>query len=636
MIIIYPDIPGLWVGSCLSADGSSPHVNIRNSIDLIVNKLGPLKLRQMNRFKNECGNILDLVFTDFIKCEVSVCVDPILPCDLFHNALVINIQGTHYDSLKFDFCIFDFQKTNYENVNVKLKNINWTRLFNGCDTENSSVNLYTELNQVISEEVPLKTVKSSSFPRWFSTELVKAIILKKKLHRIYSAFKTEFNYQRFKEQRSLVKKLNERDYKKFIAKTEKSIAEDPMGFYKFVNGSKGREGIPSSMSLDLETGTGGKDIANLFATFFGSVFKDKKLSSNNCKDNGYGVLPDFFITEREVMTALESLAVDTSPGPDGIHPMFAKLCKDTLAFPLCLLFYKSISEGVFPSMWKDSFITPIFKSGDKTDVRNYRPITILSVFPKIFDLIVFNKISAHIHSQIIDKQHGFMPKRSTVTNLSIFVEHVIQSFALNSETHAIYMDIVKAFDSVNFDLLLIKLRAFGLNEGMIKWFRSYLYGRKQRVKIRNFRSFVIFVLSGVPQGSHLGPLLFLVFVNDISDVIRFASFLLFADDFKMYFRIDSKTDVANFSEDLLRVVTWFKQNGLEPHVKKCACMIYCNRSYDVVNYEIDGVKLDSPEFIRDLGVWFDPKLLFKKHYDVTVSKAFNKLFFILRRSKDFT
>lgn len=258
-----------------------------------------------------------------------------------------------------------------------------------------------------------------------------------------------------------------------------------------------------------------------------------------------------------------------------------------------------------------------------------------NVFSKIFDSIVYNKISGHIHSYIINEQHGFVPKRSTITNLSLILEDIVESFVNNNETHVIYLDICKAFDSVNIDLLLSKLECFGIVGTLLCWFRSYLTGRSQRVKIKDFISNIINVISGVGQGSHLGPLLFLVFFNDVNLFIEFCKFLIFADDFKLYKQIFSILDTELLKADLQNVILWLDANGFSANVKKCFYIIFSRSVAESVDYAINGLSLTRKDSARDLGVMFDERLTFKAHIDFVVTKAFRSLFFVLRQSKAF-
>jgi hypothetical protein len=195
-------------------------------------------------------------------------------------------------------------------------------------------------------------------------------------------------------------------------------------------------------------------------------------------------------------------------GPDGIPPRILKSCSDGFKRPLTLLFNKSLSEGVFPESWKRSYVVPIFKGGKRNLIENYRGIAILSAMPKLFELLVFDSLFFHLKSSIAAVQHGFFKGRSAVSNLMEFASLCIRRMEEGIQTDAVYTDFSKAFDRINHLILLAKLRSYGIVSKLNSWFSSYLKGRTQTVRICKHESEVIYVKSGVPQGSHLGPLLF--------------------------------------------------------------------------------------------------------------------------------
>ena len=207
-----------------------------------------------------------------------------------------------------------------------------------------------------------------------------------------------------------------------------------------------------------------------------------------------------------------------------------------------------------PDLWKSSFIVPLHKSGNKSEISNYRGICKLSALPKLFEEVIVTQVSFNIEKYISPYQHGFLKGKSTTTNLLVFVAHVIEGFSNGLSTDTIYTDSKKAFDYVNHLLMVFKSRQFGFSDRWFLWLESYLSNRTQRVVFKNNISREILVTSGVPQGSHLGPLLFLIFINDLPTVIQNSRILLFADDVKLFYSFS--TDCAPLQNDLNNLAKW--------------------------------------------------------------------------------
>lgn len=381
------------------------------------------------------------------------------------------------------------------------------------------------------------------------------------------------------------------------------------------------------------------EICNLFARYFQSVYSSETVTNydlpsglSKCVDIGSLVL-----CQNEIEEALLNLDLNKSEGPDKIPPFLLRKCAIALAQPLTNIFNISLATGQFLKTWKISFLSPIFKSGSKQEVTNYRPICKLSAIPKLFEKVVYNKISSLIQEKISVFQHGFVVGKSTATNLTIMVNAIINNMEKGFQTDIIFTDFAKAFDRVNHKILLHKLLSFGISSSLLNWFESYLTGRVQIVKIKNFYSDDIYVPSGVPQGSHLGPLLFLIFVNDIPTIFKNSDCLLFADDLKIYRRITCISDCSLLLEDLVRLVDWCRINNLHLNVEKCQ-ILSCFRILNpiVFDFNIDNIILTRVNQKKDLGVILDVNLSFLPHYDYLINKANQMLGFIKRNTREFT
>lgn len=281
-------------------------------------------------------------------------------------------------------------------------------------------------------------------------------------------------------------------------------------------------------------------------------------------------------------------------------------------------------------------ITPIHKSGNAHAVENYRGISILCCIAKVFEDFVHGKIYNAVRPLISDAQHGFVKKRSTVSNLMCFTDVLFYNVERRRQVDAIYFDFAKAFDKVPHELAISKLKHMGLPDWVTEWLRSYLTGRKAFVKIGHARSRTYNMPSGVPQGSVLGPLIFVLFINDLASRLKYGK-LMYADDLKIYKVISSELDCCALQSDANEIVLWCAENGMKLNAGKCKAITF-TRSHSHVSYDymIGTSNIERVDSIRDLGVIIDRKLSFAEHISMVTAKGFAVLGFIRRNSQSFS
>ena len=255
----------------------------------------------------------------------------------------------------------------------------------------------------------------------------------------------------------------------------------------------------------------------------------------------------------------------------------------------------------------------------------------------MLDYFVSSQLTWEFKNVIINEQHGFCQGKSTLTNLLIYQNDILDAFERKHQIHSIYSDFSKAFDTVNHKHLISKLGSLGIGGSLLAWIESFLTGRNQWVKINNFLSNTIEVYSGVPQGSHCGPLFFNLFINDIAEYITHSKFLLFADDLKIYLEISNLSDCLLLQEDLNSFVNWCELNCMKLNTDKCYCVNF-NRLYSSVDfdYTLNNIPLKLVTDIKDLGILFDTKLSFTNHISTITNKARKMLGFIFRIGKHFS
>lgn len=205
----------------------------------------------------------------------------------------------------------------------------------------------------------------------------------------------------------------------------------------------------------------------------------------------------------------------------------------------------------------------------ESDIRNYRGIAIISCIPKLFEAIINKNIFAQIKNRITHMQHGFYKGRSTATNLLEFINFSLTAMDNGNHVEALYTDFSKAFDRIDIPMLLFKLQKMGIEPRLLKWLESYLTNRQQIIKVKGKTSHPIQVTSGVPQGSHLGPLLFILYINDISFILKKTKVLIYADDMKLYMEIRNQEDINIFQNEIRIFHTWCSKNLLQLNIKKC-------------------------------------------------------------------
>ncbi|KAI8484174.1 hypothetical protein Bbelb_381280 [Branchiostoma belcheri] len=431
----------------------------------------------------------------------------------------------------------------------------------------------------------------------------------------------------------------EREYYSSIGKQIKT-SDDCKLLWTVLNKAtgKGRTGIPA-LSSQGSTLDKDKDKAELLNDIFvqtasGSNYPDhmKRLPQYTTKE-----LTHIQLSVEEVYNVLQGLHINKAPGPDGIPNRLLKEAAPVVSASLCELFNYSLATGQVPTEWKQSNITPVYKKGEKTDPHNYRPIALLSTVGKILERLVHNRLYAFLTDNALlnPKQSGFRKGDGTVLQLLRIIDDWAKSIddADVACTAAVFLDVRRAFDTVWHDGLIYKLSRYGIQGPLINWFSDYLSDRQQRVVINGEASSWGFPTAGVPQGSILGPLLFVLYLNDIKDLPCKASINCFADDTSLYNSGRSAAEVANTTNaDLKHVSNWFQDWALQLHPDKCKVM--CIRSpqskVKLPPIYIEGELVEEVTSYTHLGVTMHYTLRWKEHAE-TVSSKSNKVLGLLSK-----
>ena len=588
------------------------------------------------------GYTLDLLFSSPETCQQLQINEDLLVADPAHHEssfFVLKNFGRSKFSESENKPLKNYYRANYELINSQL-DIDWDSILEG--TVNESVDyFYKIVNDVIEKNVPNLKSSPSQYPHWYNLELKQLIIEKKCLHATYKESKRLHlpkqvnDYIQFSKIRASCLKLSRELYAKYIAETEGRIRHQVKSFWSFVHKFTKGNTLPDKMFLRDRSAEGKRSICNLLADHFSSVYRSinlqviEEISLND-------LLISYQVEESELLLAMLKLDDNVKSGPDALPPYFLRRCRPTLIKPILLLFNKSLAAGIFPTFWKQSYIFPIFKSGQKSNAANYRPISILSTLPKLFESIIASRLSDYLFSKIGPYQHGFMKGRSVLTNLLLYNDYLFSAFQNNQQVDSVYIDFSKAFDTVNHERLLQKVWNAGVRGTLHRWLRSYLTDRRQTVRSCGSESYSFPTPSGVPQGSNLGPLLFTIFINDLPTCLRSSRLLKYADDAKLFLAVASREDTIMLQSDLDRFHAWSMRNGLSINFEKSKLITFSRgtRIFEV-NYSIDSKILDRVQTIRDLGVIYDSALSFDQQTESVVTKCLKILGFIRNVTLDF-
>ena len=615
-------------------------VNIHDEFQTFLTTVQSLGLYQINNLTNTSGNVLDTIFTNVISnFTLKEAILKLTSKTSIHHR-ILNLEYIYSDAKHHinndKTYVFDYDNADYASINNDINNL----VINEADYDiNEYANkLNLALKGIIEKHVPKKLITKLSCPVHFDKSLR---ILRNKRNKAFKKYKltnTNQDYETFLALSTQFKNQEDEAIELHKQKVILSSTDNPKQFWNFINEKRKGTGYPLSMHSDSETSDNPQDTANLFANHFKSVFQNPL----NVDESSYNYIPinnsslsDLQLDLNDVKSALSNIDPSKGAGPDDLHPKFLKNTANTLSVHLTRLFNASLRQGIFPDCWKAANITPIFKSGDKSDISNYRGISILSSVSKIFEKLVLERINYILAPLICKNQHGFGKGRSTTTNLTEYCSFLRQKLAVGCQVDSIYTDFSKAFDKVDHGLLLFKLYKLGIRGSVLSWIKSYLHDRTQVVKFQDRFSYPMKVTSGVPQGSVLGPLLFAIFINDIQSVIKDCQISMYADDLKIFKIINNEMDALTLQQGINSLSSWCRLNGMCLNAGKCSIISFSRSNHpSVFDYMISNDILSRKYLVKDLGILIDAKLTFKQQIDKVTSSGHTVLGFVKRRAKE--
>ena len=602
----------------------------------------PTRVRGTNK-----PSILDLILTNNPKNIADICYsNPLGKSD--HCVISFTYQcKCKINNYKKIRKLYD--KGDYTKIKDNLNTTDWKELMNDKSVQEQWDIFNTVIKELEDKHIPTKTYyvnddKKGNFP--LPANVLKTIRKKHNLWKKFMVTREGKAHQDYCRARNKVKNLLRKARKEHEKNICKDIKTNPKRFWQYINSkSKTRDSVadlhtdPDDTTSKLITEN--QEKANLLNDYFSSVFINEPdtgiphLNLKHCMQN----MQKPIINEASVYKLLSRLNPNKSCGPDGIHPRFIKELAEHLSIPINIIFNTSINSMDVPREWKEARISAIFKKGNKKCTKNYRPISLTCILCKLLEQIVRDSIVNHMITNkfFTKKQFGFINGRSTGLQLLRALDEWTGSLENGNYTDCIYMDFQKAFDTVPHKRLMAKLTTYGITDPLYTWISSFLSNRRQYVDLNNEKSNWAPVLSGIPQGSVLGPILFVIYINDLPENLQ-SSVLLFADDTKIFREIANISDIRTLQDDLNKLSDWSEKWLLKFHPDKCISLSIGNKTMPNYHYSLktgnNNHKLEWVDDVKDIGVVIDNSLNFDKHINAKINKA-NQMMGIIRRSYRF-
>lgn len=542
-------------------------------------------------------------------------------------------------------------KCNWDAVVNKLSEADWTSINSDSDIKTDLKLLYTICYEACVDNIPIKKKPSKDYiPHDRKVLMRKRRLQNKKLTSVTSKRKRTEIYKKIC---AFEKQLIESHTSERLRNENEAVSKiktNSKVFFSYAKQSQGKkEEIGPLLKPNGKLTNDSREKAEILKEQYEKVFNTQKADielkidydddetkihiDNFFEDNA--PFSDITISKDDVIKAIEETKINSAPGIDYVPPILLHKCKNQLAAPLTIIMNKSIKTGEIPEVWKEAIIVPIFKSGNKEMPANYRPVSLTSQLAKLLERIIRWYLVKYleINNAFPDSQHGFREFLSTVSQLLEHHEDIIYAFEKNANIDVVMLDYSKAFDTINISILLLKLKLLGIGGNIGRWIANFLMNRKQKVVVNGYSSGWSKVESGVPQGTILAAVFFLIYIADIGDNVKHSTIASYADDSKARKIIENKSDGEKLQADINSVFTWTDNNLMKFNLSKFE-MLRIGKKEDLKNeikyYTPDGTPIPESDMVKDLGVIFNKAGNFDDHIKVKVAKCIKMCGYILR------
>ena len=595
--------------------------------------------------------VIDNIFTNQIHPEMKSGNITLAISDHLPSFLIVPNDNQNHIPKKQN--LYTRKTKNFDKTNFILDylEIDWDNILKLDNNDvNTSISIFLEkITELLDKYMPLRKITQSEFKRrfkpWISDEILSKINLKNKTFKKYMNCKGEqqirkerlfAEYKILKNEITTLTRRNKKDYyDQYFSENKKNLQKTWDGIKEIINIKSKNYRQPTCITDNNKSVTDPKDISDSFNKYYTTIADDilakRKYGGNKShKDYLHNPLPNSFVIfecdQKEIEELISLNNGRKASGPNSIPTDILKLLKTDISIPLSKIFNISLKTGVYPDLFKIAKAIPIFKKGSPLEMSNYRPISLLSNLNKMLEKLMFNRIYRFLdkYDCLYKFQFGFRKKYSTNHALIKITETIRKALDDNQFACGIFIDLQKAFDTVNHSILIDKLHHYGIRNIANTWFKSYLSNRSQFVSIQGFDSKLIPIIHGVPQGSVLGPLLFLIYINDLHYSINHCSVYHFADDTNLLSINNSlKQAQKHINIDLKSVYKWLLANKSSLNCTKTELILFHKPGFShKFNFKIkiNGHRIYPSDSIKYLGIYMDSTLSGKAHCEVLVTK----------------